>query len=157
MVCCRPADVDQNEGPPPPSTTATQAATIAADTEHSQQQIIPHPAQFTVEASTGFAEEQLEPIEEDWGDEEPEPSPYKPEDFVVEEDEYDKYEYDPSPFKEFDDVQKAFEDESRIYEKPNTVDVNTIWGNREYERSIRNWDIDQMFNATPTRAQVATR
>ncbi|OAD02284.1 hypothetical protein MUCCIDRAFT_82671 [Mucor lusitanicus CBS 277.49] len=154
LLCCEPADVDQNEGPPPPpSTVAPQAAITAAATDQSQQQ----PAAETSAEYDG--EEQPAPIEEDWGDEEPEPSPYKPEDFVVEEGEYSRYKYDPSPFKGFDDVQKAFEKESQAYDKnkPAPVDINTIWENREYERPIRNWNMEQEFNATPSRAQAAAR
>ncbi|CAO3612930.1 unnamed protein product [Mucor fragilis] len=157
IICCRSADVDQNEGPPPPpSTTTPQAATTTAATEQLQQKITRQPTQSAVEANTEITEEQPEPIEEDWADEEPEPSPYKPDDFVVEKDEYSKYPYDKSPYKSFDDVQREFDAECQAYNKKSgTVDWSTIWGNREYERSIRNWNPDQEFNITPNRPQTA--
>ncbi|KAK4520548.1 uncharacterized protein ATC70_006425 [Mucor velutinosus] len=158
-VCCGSADVDQNEGPPPsPPATAPQAANTAAAMEQPPQQIVPQSVQSTAEASAGFTgEEQPEPIEENWDDEEPEPSPYKPEDFVVEKDQYATYKYDQSPYKTFDDVQKSFDAESQSYRKPDTVDLDTLWGSREYERSIRSWNPEQEFNPAQIRAQTKAR
>ncbi|KAL9540164.1 hypothetical protein MBANPS3_009831 [Mucor bainieri] len=145
ILCCEPTEVDQNEGPPP-STATPQAATSEQQQQTARQPT--EPAEFPVL-------EQPEPIEEDWGDEETEPAPYKPEDFIVEESEYGNY----TPFPKPEDVHKAFEDQCRAYERPNKVDLNTIWQNREYERSLRNWNPDQQqeVNPSPSRAQATAR
>lgn len=153
VVCCETADVDQNEGPPPSLTTAPRVAITAAEQPEQQLQ-----QESTADTSADFTQEvQSEPVEEDWDDEEPEPSPFKADDFVVKQDEYSKYNYDNSAYKSFDDVQKAFEALSRDYKMNDTVDWDSVWGNRAYERSIRNWDPEQEFNTTSTRAQAAAR
>jgi hypothetical protein len=148
IICCKPLDVDQNEGPPPEcqvsifSQAQQQGQSIAQSTQNVD----------SMNNTAVIKEEQEEQGEDDWGDDEIEASPYDGRLFVVEANQYDKYKYDESQYNGDEELQKAFEVLVRNYIPSKQVgptvseDANLVWNNRFYEHPIWDWNPNQEIN-----------